>query len=91
MTRPRLDPTHPLVVRIPRSLFDEVRLQLIDPRYGIVQQGAWPHLMCQLLRDWLAQQRIQSIDQSSNKWWSGTQSPMNEIIAQETKKPPTRG
>lgn len=51
------EPTHPLVVRIPRSLYDEVRLEMIDPATGHARYGSWNRMMSELLREWLQTRR----------------------------------
>lgn len=43
--------------RIPFSLFNEVQLLLMDPRYGKVKFGELSKLVTQLLNEWVEKQR----------------------------------
>lgn len=58
MPQPRKTPSHPLVVRIPRDLYDELRIVMLDPTTGHVRLGSWTRLMTGLLRDWLDTQKV---------------------------------
>jgi hypothetical protein len=48
---------HPLSVKIPRALFDEVRILALDPSTGQARYGFWSRTITMLIRRWLDEQR----------------------------------
>jgi hypothetical protein len=48
---------HPLTVKIPRQLFDQVRVLIVDPTTGRARIGSWQQLLVALLTRWITEQR----------------------------------
>ena len=55
--RVKTEPNASIHVKVPSSLFREVKLLLLDPRYGRVKYGEMSKLVTSLLKGWVDNQR----------------------------------
>lgn len=52
------EPTVPVTVRIPETVYAELRVLLCDPRTGLPRYATWGHAINLALREWLDRQKI---------------------------------
>lgn len=48
----------PTTIRLPRDLYDELRILMCDPRTGAIRYATWGRLFESLARDYLDRQKI---------------------------------
>ncbi len=49
-----------IALRLPESLYVELRILLCDPRTGAPRYGTWGHSLETALREWLNAQKVSS-------------------------------
>jgi hypothetical protein len=54
----RKEPTVPVCLRLPETLYNELRVLLCDPRTGTPRFGTWGHTLETALREWLDRQKV---------------------------------
>ena len=59
--KPNREPTKSIHIKVPSSLFTEVKLLLLDPLSGRVRYGEMSKLATSLLRTWVEKQRKEFI------------------------------
>jgi hypothetical protein len=57
----RAEPSIPTTIRLPQSLYYELRVLVCDPRTGLPPPGKWGRAFESAIRDWLDKQKTRTV------------------------------